>query len=438
MATKERIDVSQQMAERSAKVFTTALDWETPLAIKSTSGVYLTDYSGRKYLDFTSGVGVANIGYNHPAVMKAATAQIKDMIHHGTIFRTESVVRLAEKLAEITPQSIRKFFFSNSGAEAVEGALKLARYASKKQDIIAFRGGFHGRTFGAMSITTSKAKYSTAYGPKLPGVHIAPFPYLYRHPFAKTPEECSAYCLDDVMNILKHETSAEGVAAMIVEPVQGEGGYVVPPKEFLRGLREICDKHGILLIFDEVQSGMGRTCKWWASQHFNVEPDIMTIAKGIASGFPLSAVGGRDDIMSGWEANMHGTTFGGNPVSCAAALATIGTIEKDGLLEKGQKGASHIMDRLAEMKANYPIIGDVRGLGLMIGVEFIKKEAPEKKLINKEGRDAILKDCLDNGLVLLACGTNGNIIRIVPPLTVTVAQVDKGLDIFEAAIKKNC
>lgn len=423
------------LINRSKKVFTTALDWETPLAIRKTYGVTLEDYTGKKYLDFTSGVAVANIGYNHPAVMKAAAAQLKDMIHHGTIFRTESVVALAEKLAEITPQAIRKFFFSNSGAEAVEGALKLARYASKKQDIIAFRGGFHGRTFGAMSITTSKAKYSTAYGPKLPGVHIAPFPYFYRHPFAKSPEECTAFCLDEIHNILKHETSAEGVAAMIVEPVQGEGGYVVPPKEFLKGLREICDHDDILLIFDEVQSGMGRTCKWWACDHFRVEPDIMTIAKGIASGFPLSAVGGRDDIMTAWEANMHGTTFGGNPVSCAAALATISAIEKERLLEKGQKMADHVMARLAEMKAQYPIIGDVRGLGLMIGVEFIKKETPEKKLINKEARDAILKECLAKGLVLLACGTNGNIIRIIPPLTVTREEADRGLDIFEKAIK---
>lgn len=423
------------LVNRSKKVFTTALDWETPLAIRRTSGVTLEDYNGKKYLDFTSGVAVTNIGYNHPAVMKAAAAQLKDMIHHGTIFRTESIVAFAEKLAEITPQAIRKFFFSNSGAEAVEGALKLARYASKKQDIIAFRGGFHGRTFGAMSITTSKAKYSTAYGPKLPGVHIAPFPYFYRHPFAKTPEECTAFCLDEIHNILKHETSAEGVAAMIVEPVQGEGGYVVPPKEFLKGLREICDHDDILLIFDEVQSGMGRTCKWWACDHFKVEPDIMAIAKGIASGFPLSAIGGRDDIMTAWEANMHGTTFGGNPVSCAAALATISTIEKDRLLEKGQKMADHIMARLAEMKAHYPIIGDVRGLGLMIGVEFIKKETPEKKLINKEGRDAILKNCLENGLVLLACGTDGNIIRVIPPLTVTKEEADRGLDIFEKAIK---
>lgn len=423
------------LIHRSNKVFTTALDWETPLAIRKTSGVTLEDYNGKKYLDFTSGVAVTNIGYNHPAVMEAAAAQLKDMIHHGTVFRTESIVALAEKLAEITPQAIKKFFFSNSGAEAVEGALKLARYASKKQDIIAFRGGFHGRTFGAMSITTSKAKYSTAYGPKLPGVHIAPFPYFYRHPFAKSPEECTAFCLDEIHNILKHETSAEGVAAMIVEPVQGEGGYVVPPKEFLKGLREICDHDDILLIFDEVQSGMGRTCKWWACDHFRVEPDIMTIAKGIASGFPLSAIGGRDDIMTAWEANMHGTTFGGNPVSCAAALATISTIEKERLLEKGQKMADHIMGRLAEMKAHYPIIGDVRGLGLMIGVEFIKKETPEKKLINKEGRDAILKNCLENGLVLLACGTDGNIIRVIPPLTVTKEEADRGLDIFEKAIK---
>ncbi len=423
------------LIHRSKKVFATVLDWETDIAVKATSGVYVEDYDGNKFLDFTSGVAVTNIGYNHPAVVKAAKEQIDNMIHHGTMFRTEPVVALAEKLAEITPRPITRFFFSNAGAEAVEGALKLARFSTKRQGIIAFRGAFHGRTFGAVSITTSKAKYSSHYAPLLPGVHIAPYPYPYRDPYCDTPEECTASALDELHKILKHQVDPGSVACMIVEPMQGEGGYIVPPPDFLKGLREICDKHDILLIFDEIQSGMGRTCKWFACEHVGVDPDIITIAKGIASGFPLSAVGGREDLMEGWEANMHGTTFGGNPVSCAASLATIKTIEEKKLLSKGMKLSEHIFKRLREMKAKYPIIGDVRGLGLMIGVEFIKAEEPEKKLINKEGRDAIVKQCLQDGLILLACGTNGNVIRIIPPLITTQEEVDKGLDIFENAVK---
>ena len=423
------------LLNRSKKVFTTALDWETDLAIKRTYGVYVEDYDKNKYLDFTSGVAVANIGHNPPAVIKAAQEQMELMLHHGTMFRTESVVSFAEKLVEITPRTITKFFLSNSGAEAVEGALKLARFSTKRQGIIAFRGAFHGRTFAAMSITTSKAKYGTPYSPLLPGVHIAPFPYPYRDPCAKTPEESAENCLVELMKILKYQVSPEGVAAMIVEPVQGEGGYIVPPPEFLKGLREICDKHDILLIFDEIQSGMGRTCKWFACEHFSVEPDIITIAKGIASGFPLSALGGREDLMVDWEENMHGTTFGGNPVSCAAANATVDTIIENKLLDKGMKLSEHIFKRLRSMKAEYPIIGEVRGLGLMIGVEFIKAEEREKKLINKEGRNKIIEECRRNGLLLLGCGTNGNIIRIIPPLITTKKEADTGLDILEKAIK---
>lgn len=423
------------LINRSKKVFTTALDWETDLSIRRTQGVYVEDYDKNKYLDFTCGVAVANIGYNHPAVVKAAREQMELMIHHGTVFRTESVVALAERLAKITPSEITRFFFSNSGAEAVEGALKLARYSTKRQGFIAFRGGFHGRTYGALSITTSKAKYSTPYSPLLPGVRIAPFPNPYREPSAKTPEECAENCLAELHRILKHQVTPEGVAAMIVEPVQGEGGYIVPPPRFLKGLREVCDAHDILLIFDEVQSGMGRTCKWFACEHFKVEPDIITIGKAIASGFPLSAVGGREDLMLNWEANMHGTTFGGNPVSCAAANATIDTIREEKLLEKGMMLSEHIFKRLRGMKASYPIIGDVRGLGLMIGVEFIKTEEPEKKLINKEARDKILEECRRSGLLLLGCGTNGNIIRIIPPLTATKEEADQALNILEKAIK---
>ena len=420
--------------KRARAVLTSALVMHTDILVKKASGIYLEDVNGKRYMDFTSGLATTNIGHNHPAVVEAIKRQAEKLIHSGCIFYYEPLIALAEMLREVTPPGLDMFFFSNSGAEAVEGALKLARYSTGRQGIIAFTGGFHGRTFGAMSLTTSSIRYRRQYQPFVPSVYHSPYPYCFRCFFGQRPQTCSMDCYEHLERLFKHQIPPEEAACIIIEPVLGEGGYVVPPAEFLKRLRELCDRWNILLVFDEVQAGMGRTGKWFASEHFGVVPDIMTVAKGIASGLPLSAVVSRREIMEKWPPGAHGTTFGGNPASCAAAIATIGVIRREGLLDHALQTGAHAMKRLAGMTERCPSIGDVRGLGLMIGIEFVNEQGGP----DTAGLKKVMDYCLKKGLILLECGVDKNIIRFAPPLVVKDEDIDEGLDIMEEAIRATC
>jgi 4-aminobutyrate aminotransferase len=404
-------------------------DWPN-LPVDRAEGIYIWGSDGRRYIDFVAGFGACNAGHNHPKVVAAARAQMDKMVHAPLgMFAPETTLRLAYELSKIMPGKADMFFFGNSGTEAVEGGLKLARYATGRRAIIAFYGAFHGRSMGSASITTSKVKYRNRQGPFLADVYYARFPYPYRS--AGTEEACVQEALDDIDRLFEHVIDPQDVAAFILEPVQGEGGYIIPPTAWLRGLRKLCDRHGILLIVDEVQSGFGRAGKWFAVQTFGVEPDIICMAKGIANGFQLGSTAARAEVMSKWGAASHGTTFGGNPVSCAAALATLEVIREEGLLENSKVVGAYMMEALKNLKAESPIVGDVRGVGMMIGVEFVK---PGTKEPNTEAATRILKRALDAGLILYPCGHWSQTIRLIPPLTITREQASEGLEIFRKAV----
>jgi 4-aminobutyrate aminotransferase len=394
-------------------------------------GSYIYTIDGRKLLDFTCGIGVTNTGHCHPRVVEAIREQAGNFLHaQANIVIHKPMLQLIEELRRIVPSSIDGFFFSNSGAEALEGAVKLARVATGKQNIIVFSGSFHGRTAGTMALTTSKTIYRAGFGPLPSGVFVSPFPYAYR--LGMTEEQASQYALEQLEHLLASQTAPKETAAILIETVLGEGGYVVPPKSFLKGLREICDKNGILLIFDEVQSGFGRTGKWFALEHFDVIPDIMTVAKGIASGLPLSGVFSRLDLMKKWDVGSHGGTYGGNAVACAAAVATIGAMREEKMIENAAERGIQLMTGLRKLQEEYPQIGDVRGLGLMIGTEFTVDGHPMKaKPLVKE----IVHAAEERDLLLLSCGTYDNTIRWIPPLNVTEEQINQGLHVFEGALR---
>ncbi|GAB4504130.1 MAG: aminotransferase class III-fold pyridoxal phosphate-dependent enzyme [Anaerolineales bacterium] len=393
------------------------------------SYIYTTD--GRKLLDFTCGIGVTNTGHCHPKVVEAIREQAGLFLHaQANIVIHKPMLRLIEELRQIVPPSIDGFFFSNSGAEAVEGAVKLARAATGKQNIIVFSGSFHGRTAGTMALTTSKTIYRAGFGPLPSGVFVAPFPYAFR--LGMSEEQASAYALEQLEHLLASQTAPKETAAILIESVLGEGGYVVPPVSFMKGLREIADKHGILLIFDEVQSGFGRTGTWFALEHFGVVPDIITSAKGLASGMPLSGVFSRLDLMKKWETGSHGGTYGGNAVACAAGVATIRAMREEKMLENATQRGVQLMTGLRKLQEEYPQIGDVRGKGLMIGTEFVIDGKPQKaKPVVKD----ILHAAEEAGLLLLNCGTYDNTIRWIPPLNVTAEQINDGLQAFTSALK---
>jgi 4-aminobutyrate aminotransferase len=412
--------------------FTPAWHIYYPIAIKRGDRVYVEATNGKKYLDFSSGLAVLNIGHSHPRVTEAVKQQLKKYVHTGGIYYSETVASAAQRLISVTPPGLDMLFFSNSGAEAVEGSLKLARFVTGRPGIISFTGGFHGRTLGAVSVTTSTAKYRNRYHPLLPAVYHSPSPYCFRCPFKRNPETCGSACFDHLKDILKQQISPEEVAACIIEPVLGEGGYSPSPPSFLQKLRNLCDDHGILLIFDEVQSGMGRTSNWFAADHYGIIPDILTVAKGIASGFPLSAVVAKRKFMEMWPTSAHGTTFGGNPVSCAASLATIEAIEEENLLEKSRILAEQAMERLKQLAWQNPLIGDIRGIGMMIGIEFITRTGEP----HREACQKVLDYCLEKGLILINCGGERNIIRFIPPLNTTEAELDRALTILEGGVEK--
>lgn len=422
--------MNREIIERSNRVFTPAFHFYHPISIEQGLGCRVTDVEGKSYLDCASGLGTLNIGHNHPRVIEAVTRQLTRFCHTGGVYNNETTVAAAELLTSITPPGLDRLFFSNSGAEAVEGAIKLARYVTGRQGIIAFGGAFHGRTMGALSLTSSNARYRERYSPLLPSVYHTPYPDCRHCPFGCPAEGCNLGCLGYLEEMLHRYVSPREVAAIIIEPVLGEGGYVPAPPKFLNGLRRLCDDHGILLIFDEVQSGMGRCGEWFAAQSYGVTPDILTVAKGIASGFPLSAVVSRSELMGQWPTWAHGTTFGGNPVSCAAASATIEAIRDDGLLARCRELGTATLARLRAFQEHHPLVGDVRGRGLMIGLELTGADGtPDGAACGK-----VLGDCLQQGLIVINCGPERNIIRFIPPLTISDEELGQALDILEQTI----
>jgi 4-aminobutyrate aminotransferase len=389
------------------------------------------DVDGNVFLDCAAGIAVNSTGHSHPDVVKAITEQAGKFLHmSGTDFYYEPQVRLAEELGAIAPiAGAVRSFFGNSGTEAIEACLKLARYTTGRQNVIAFLGGFHGRSMGSLSLTSSKAIQRRGFGPMLPGVYHAPYPDRYRPPLGSTPETCSAACVDYIeQQLFTHLVSPDEVAAVVVEPIQGEGGYVVAPEEFLQRLRELTTKHGILLVVDEVQSGMGRSGKMFAVEFSRVEPDIVAIAKGIASGMPLGVALARAGLMA-WPPGAHASTFGGNPVSCAAALATIKLL-KDGLVANAADVGSHLIAGLRALMAKHAIVGDVRGRGLMVGVELVRDRQTKERATAE--RDAVVNAAFARGLLLLGAGKNA--IRFSPPLVLSRAQADTAIEIFDAAL----
>ncbi|MCA0456960.1 MAG: acetyl ornithine aminotransferase family protein [Chloroflexi bacterium] len=425
---------SQTIIERDSAVMSGSITPRYPFVIERGEGARVWDVDGNDYVDFAAGIAVTSTGHSHPKVVEAITEQAKKFIHiAGTDYYYDVQVKIAERLAEIAPfDGPARVFLTNSGTEAVEAAFKLARWYTKRQNIIAFFGAFHGRSMGALSLTASKVVQKDGFLPLIPGVHHVPYNNPYRCMHGREEAACRANCIcaDYITDVLfKRTLPAESVAAIILEPLQGEGGYVLPDSRFVQQLRDICDKHGILLIADEVQSGIGRTGKWWAIEHHGVQPDMVCSAKGLASGMPLGALITRHEIMS-WPPGAHGSTFAGNPISCAAALATLELVES-GMMQNAAEQGEYIMECLEEMRSHHPSLKHARidGKGLMIGAELVLDEqrTPAKKL-----RDSVEDFGIENGLLILGCGESG--LRFAPALMIDRATVNEGLERFERAL----
>ena len=408
-----------------------------PLVIERGTGALVEDVDGNVFLDCTAGIAVNATGHSHPDIVKAIDEQARRFLHmSGTDFYYEPQVRLAEAVAEIvpvdggdgTPRNVRSFF-GNSGTEAIEACIKLARYATGRPGFIAFLGGFHGRTMGSLSLTASKAVQRHGFGPFMPGVYHAPYADCYRCPLGLRSDSCAAECLNYIEDeIFVHLVSPNDVAAVVIEPIQGEGGYVVAPDQFLQRLRDVTSRHGILFVDDEVQSGMGRTGRMFAIEHAGVTPDIVAIAKGIASGLPLGIAAARGDLMT-WPPGAHASTFGGNPLSSVAALETIRLLKTELMANAADVGA-HLMSGLSALADKHRLIGDVRGRGLMIGVELVRDRQTKERATTE--RDAVVNAAFQRGLLLLGAGKNS--IRFSPPLVLTRAQADVAIEIFDLAL----
>ncbi len=395
-------------------------------------GHRLYDTGGRAYLDFANGIAVTALGHHHPRVTAAIHAQVDRLIGPtGAMGFSEPVVRLADRLAATLPDPIDSLMFLNSGSEAIDGALKLARRVTGRPGIVAFRGGFHGRTFGATSVTTSALNYRTGYEPLLPGVYFAPYPTAYPE-FDGDDEAASEAALSMLGSLFTSIIAPSQVGSILIEPVRGEGGYNPAPSSFLQGLRRICDEHGILLIADEVQTGFARTGRMWAFEHAGIVPDVVVMAKAIANGLPLSAIASSRSLMKRWGRSAHGSTYGGNPVACAAGIAVLDTIADEGLIENAVARGAELTAGLGRIAAEEPRIGDVRGPGLMVGVEFVKPgtTAPDGALAN-----AAIARAADLGLLVLTCGASSHVIRWIPPIDVTAAEVGEAIGIFEETLR---
>lgn len=429
---------AQALIDRRAAAVPSAIRCVYPVAIARGEGAMLEDVDGNRFLDWIGGVGVLNIGYTHPEIVEAVKAQA-DKYFHGmfNIVTHEGYVALAEKLAQIVPVQgdKKKVFFANSGAEADENAVKIARAYTKRPNIITFSGAFHGRTMLTMTMTAKKA-YTTNMGPLATGVYRAKFPYLYRNPAEMTEEEAMAYYLQSIQDVFEEGTPADQVAAIIVEPLQGEGGFIPAPIPWVKALRKLCDDHGILLIADEVQSGFCRTGRMFASDYWKeagAAPDILTTAKSIAAGLPISAIIARDEILDAVPAGTIGGTFCGNPLACAAALKTIEIMERDDLAARSRQIGEIVTTRCAALQKKYPVLGNVRGLGAMLGLEFVKD--PVTKEPNGQLVTALVQECAKRGLMIENAGRWGQVVRFLAPLTITDEQLNCGLDILEAALE---
>jgi len=422
---------ARAILERDSKVVSPAYPRDYPFVMSHGRGVEVWDVDGNRFLDFAAGIAVCGTGHSHPEVVEAVKKAADRFLHISSDYWHEGQVRLAERIDELSPMAEPVMsFFTQSGTESVEGALKLARHVTGRSRFIGFLGSFHGRTMGSLAFTSSKYTQQSGYFPAMPGVTHVPYPNNYR-PLLAGKDQGQAV-LDYIEQVLfQANVPPNEVAAILVEPILGEGGYVVPPDGFLPGLRELCDRHGILLIFDEVQCGMGRTGKIFACEHWDVAPDIMTLAKGLGSGLPIGLVVAKKPIMEQWTRGSHGNTYGGNPLCCAAALATLDLVEREYAANAAEIGA-HFMDRLRELQTRHEVIGEVRGKGLMIGIELVSDRAtrsPARKLC-----DTIIHRAFENGLILLSCGVST--VRFMPPLMVTKANVDEAVSLLEASLEE--
>jgi len=421
---------AKELIERDHKVTSPSYTRGDPLVMDRAIGCVAIDPDGNHFLDLTAGIAVTSTGHSHPYVVDAIKKQAELFLHmSGTDFYYEPQVRLCERLAETAPMSGKnRVFFTNSGAESIEAALKLSRYYTGRQHVIAFWGAFHGRTYGALSLCGSKAVQSRYFKPLVPGITHVTYPNPFRPSGGLSPDEVTDFTLDEIKRIFKRRVAPSEVAAIFVEPIQGEGGYVVPPDDFLPRLRELCSESGILLVCDEVQAGMGRTGKLWAVENWSVEPDIIASAKGLASGMPLGAMIAREELMT-WQPGSHASTFGGNPVCCAAALATMDLLE-GGLIENAATVGAHMLGGLEKLKDKHEVIGDVRGKGLMLCAEVVtdgESLKPDPKM-----RDKIVTECYLRGLLVLGCGDNS--IRFAPPLCLTASQADAALAVLDESV----
>ena len=422
---------AKQLVELDATVVSPSYTRDYPLVAKIGRGAMIEDVDGNKFLDFAAGIAVCATGHCHPDVVAAIQKQASELIHmSGTDFYYPNLVELAEKLASIAPgKEAKRVYFGNSGAEAIEAAIKLVKYHTKRDKLIAFHGAFHGRTMGALSLTASRSIQRKGFGTLLSGVFHMPFPDTYRGTYGIRPEFASADCLSYLENeLFRRRVDPEEVAGIFIEPIQGEGGYLPAPADFLQGLQRICRKYGIMFVADEVQSGMGRTGKWWASDHAGIEPDIICTAKGIASGMPLSAIIARADVMN-WVPGAHASTFGGNPVCIAASLTTLGLLERQYMANAARMG-DYIMNRTAGWREKHKIVGEVRGKGLMIGIEFVRDQKTKEKATDL--RNKLVQMAFHKGLLVL--GSGDTTLRLCPPLVIDEAQADFALDTLEACI----
>ncbi len=425
---------AKELIKRDNRFLSPSLTRTSPLVGVEAEGVWVKDIDGNIYLDFGSGIAVASVGHRHPRVVQTIKEQVEKLIFVNSCdYYTVPQVDLAEKLFQITPGNFQKrVFYGNSGTEAVECALKVAKWHTRRFYFISFINSFHGRTLGSLAFTTTSLSAREGFQPMMPGVIYTPYAYCYRCPFKLEYPECGIWCLDFLEEqIFGHVAPPKEVAGILFEPIQGAGGYIVPPPEFIQGLRRIADEHGILLIDDEVQAGMGRTGKWWAIEHFKVTPDIICIAKALAAGFPIGACISRADTMD-WQPGAHENTLGGNPVLCRVALTVIDIIEKERLMENAAKIGEYMMKRFREMMDSYETIGDVRGKGLMLGIEFVKDRRTKEPHI--EAKRKVIEKAFKKGLLLLGAGKSG--LRIAPPLIITEEEVDVGLNIFEEVLKE--
>ncbi|KXB04225.1 4-aminobutyrate aminotransferase [candidate division MSBL1 archaeon SCGC-AAA261O19] len=425
---------AREFMERDKKVMSPSLTRTAPLVGVEAEGVWVKDIDGNIFLDFSSGIAVTNIGHGDPRVMSAIREQAEKAIHINSCdFYTLPQVDLAEKLFEVTPGDFKKrIFFGNSGTEAVEAALKIAQWHTQNYYVISFIGGFHGRTMGSLQLTTPGVAARRHFKGMMPGAYHTPYPYCYRCPFKLEYPDCGLRCLEYIEDtVLDKLCPPEDASCLIVEPIQGAAGYIVPPDEFMPRLAKLCKEHGIILVADEVQTGFGRSGEWFACNHWDVKPDIITVSKAIASGLPCGAAIARAEIMD-WESGAHENTLGGNPVVCSAALSVVDAIRSDDLVENSAKIGSYLLERFEEMAEDHPIIGDVRGKGLMIGLELVKDR--ESKEPAKKQRDELMRKAFKRGLILLGAGVSS--LRLAPPLILTKEQADAGLRVFEDALSE--